>query len=79
VLAGERLVVRVDLKAERTRDALRVVSVHYEEAGASVARRDRHATRMAVDRYAAALGSNRGGGFSLPEVTPTPRRSFRSV
>jgi uncharacterized protein YcaQ len=34
VLAGERLVARVDLKAERTRNALRVVSVHHEEAGA---------------------------------------------
>jgi uncharacterized protein YcaQ len=56
VLAGERLVARVDLKAERARRALRIVSAHYEEAGASVARRDRHATRIAVDRYAAALG-----------------------
>ncbi|MGE5127298.1 MAG: DNA glycosylase AlkZ-like family protein [Betaproteobacteria bacterium] len=56
VLAGEHLVARVDLKAERKRQALRVVSAHYERAAASVARRDRHATRMAVDRYAAALG-----------------------
>jgi len=56
VLAGERLVARVDLKAERPRNALRVVSAHYEDAVASVARRDRHATRVAVDRFAAALG-----------------------
>jgi hypothetical protein len=56
VLAGEHLVARVDLKADRKWQALRVVSAHYEHAGASVARRDRHATRAAVDRYAAALG-----------------------
>ncbi len=56
VLAGERLVARVDLKAERKRGALRVVSAHYEHASAAVARRDRHATRGAVDRYATALG-----------------------
>jgi len=56
VLAGERLIGRVDLKAARKRGALRVVSAHYEEAGPAVARRDRHAARIAVDRYATALG-----------------------
>jgi uncharacterized protein len=54
VLAGERLVARVDLKAERKRGTVRVVSAHYENAGAA-AKRDRHATRIAVDRYASAL------------------------
>jgi uncharacterized protein len=56
VLAGERLVARVDLKAERKRESLRVVSAHYEDAGPAVAKRDRQAARLAVDRYAAALG-----------------------
>ena len=56
VLAGERLVGRVDLKADRRQKALRVVSAHYEDAGPTVAKRDRQAARIAVDRYANALG-----------------------
>jgi hypothetical protein len=56
VLAGEHLVARVDLKADRKRRGLRVVSAHYENAGAAVAKRDRHAARIAVDRYATAVG-----------------------
>jgi hypothetical protein len=56
VLAGEHLVARVDLKADRKRRGLRVVSAHYENAGAAVATRDRHAARIAVDRYATAVG-----------------------
>jgi uncharacterized protein len=55
VLAGERLVGRVDLKAERKEGVLRVVSAHLEEAGAA-AKKDRLATRLAVNRYADALG-----------------------
>jgi len=56
VLAGEHLVARVDLKADRKRESLRVVSAHYENAEAAVARRDRQAARVAVARYADALG-----------------------
>jgi uncharacterized protein YcaQ len=56
VLAGERLVGRVDLKAERKRGALRVLSCHLEEGDAATRKRDRHAARTAVARYAAALG-----------------------
>jgi uncharacterized protein len=56
VLAGERLVGRVDLKAERKRGALRVVSAHFENAGKAEARRDREAARTAVARFAATLG-----------------------
>jgi uncharacterized protein YcaQ len=56
VLAGERLVARVDLKAERRGGAVRVLSAHYEPAAPAAAKRDRHATRAAVLRFATALG-----------------------
>jgi hypothetical protein len=55
VLAGERLAGRVDLKADRKRGVLRVVSSHFEKGDAATRTRDRHAARAAVGRYAAAL------------------------
>jgi uncharacterized protein YcaQ len=59
VLVGERLVGRVDLKAERKRGALDVLSTHYEADPPSAA--DRAATDHAIDRFARAVGLTRGG------------------
>jgi hypothetical protein len=54
VLAGDRLIARVDLKADRKRGLLRVLSCHFEgEANAE----GREATRVALDRYAKGLRS----------------------
>ena len=52
VLAGDRLIARVDLKADRRAGALQVLATHLESRGAE----EREATRGAIDRYAAALG-----------------------
>jgi uncharacterized protein YcaQ len=58
VLAGERLIARFDLKAERGQGRLRVLSRRFED-GASPRTsntEDREAARTALDRYAEALG-----------------------
>jgi uncharacterized protein YcaQ len=56
VLAGEHLVGRVDLKADKREGRLRVLSCHFEEAPPALRARDRRAAEAAVARYAEALG-----------------------
>lgn len=58
VLAGDRLVARVDLKADRAKGVLRVLSCHYEatDGGGKPPAADRAAVESAVDRYAGSLG-----------------------
>lgn len=53
VLAGDRLVARIDLKADRRRGRLELLTAHFEGGGSAGARR---ATRSALDRFAAAIG-----------------------
>ncbi len=57
VLAGERLVARLDLKADRRRGVLRVLSCRFEGTANSVpaASRDGEAARAVLSRYADAL------------------------
>ncbi len=53
VLAGDRLVARVDLKADRRRGRLELLSAHFENRASAA---DRAATRSALDRFAVAVG-----------------------
>ena len=54
VLAGERLIGRVDLKARRAEGRLDVLAVHFESTDPGP--RDRHALGRALERFSAAVG-----------------------
>ena len=53
VLAGDRLIGRVDLKAQRAAETLEVLSTHFESPGPTP--RERHAVRRALERFAASV------------------------
>ncbi len=54
VLAGDRMVARVDLKADRKAGVLRTLSLHFEDDEPSAAARE--AVRSALERHAVAVG-----------------------
>jgi uncharacterized protein YcaQ len=58
VLAGEKLVARCDVKAEKAKGAVRALSVHYEKG---VSGANKKATRHALERYAASIGLGLAG------------------
>ena len=54
VLAGERLIGRVDLKARRAEGKLNVLATHFERTEPGL--RDRHALGRALERFSASVG-----------------------
>ena len=63
VLAGDGLVARVDLRAERKNGVLHVLSCHYEAGGGTAARA---AVQSAVERFAQSVGLS--ASFSNTDV-----------
>lgn len=63
VLAADRLIARLDLKAERRRGVLHVLSCRFEATGngGAATARDAEAVRTALARYAGALGLDPAG------------------
>ena len=55
VLAGEQLVARFDLKADRKAGQLKVLSCRHEDQGAKASHPSREAARTALARYAESL------------------------
>jgi len=62
VLAGENLIGRVDLKADRRRGHLEILSLRYESTGTARAgsAEERAAVESALERYEGAVGLRRG-------------------
>ncbi len=63
VLAGDRLIARYDLKAEKRKRALRVLSLRFEAAGDGrpANARDGEAARTALEKFARGLGLDPAG------------------
>jgi uncharacterized protein YcaQ len=81
VLAGERLLARFDLKAERKQGILRVLSARFEATGGKRpdAPRDAEAARTALQRHASALGLEAVGWPRTGSGESRNRSAARSV
>ena len=64
VLAGENLVARLDLKADRKTGRLQALSRHFEGSPSAA---DREAVSTALERYASAVG------LTAVRIPPHPR------
>jgi uncharacterized protein YcaQ len=67
VLAGERLVARLDLKADWKARKLHMLCLLFEETNATgqAKSRDREAVRTALQRYAGALALKMDPGWAI--------------